>query len=207
MKYLGRVSRFRVTLLSLALATAQRTFHINIILREINTNRVSSLFELKSRQDRPTLRLDHLTELKASTPYMLRGYFRVVQGDSITEDDYCQIFGLLHNAGATHHIMIGASVEHNDYREFSLPLYNFPGGERFELMVGCERGLGKGSSVAISIDDISLKEGTGSWVKGAKHKTYLPPVDVHWGGGLFENPKTKWLGPPQDIPGRGLSGS
>ncbi|KAI6749572.1 hypothetical protein HG530_014986 [Fusarium avenaceum] len=170
------------------------------------TGNRSALFELKSRQDRPTLRLDHLTELKASTPYMLRGYFRVVQGDSITEDDYCQIFGLLHNAGATHHIMIGASVEHNDYREFSLPLYNFPGGERFELMVGCERGLGKGSSVAISIDDISLKEGTGSWVKGAKHKTYLPPVDVHWGGGLFENPKTKWLGPPQDTPERGSSG-
>lgn len=125
---------------------------------------------------------------------MLRGYFRVVQGDSITEDNYCQIYGLLHNAGATHHIMTGASVEHNEYREFSLPLYNFPGGKRFELMVGCEHGLGKGSSVAISIDDISPKEGTGGWVKGAKHKTYLPPVDIHWGG-LFENPKTKWLGP------------
>lgn len=137
---------------------------------------------------------------------MLRGYFRVVQGDSITEDDYCQIYGLLHSAGATHHIMAGASVEHNEYREFFLPLYNFPGGERFELMVGCERGLGKGSSVAISIDDISLKEGTGGWVKGAKHKTYLPPVDLHWGGGLFENPKTKWLGPPQDTPGWGSSG-
>jgi hypothetical protein len=72
-------------------------------------------------------------------------------------------------------------------------------------MVGCERGLGKGSNVAISIDDISLKEGTGGWVKGAKHKTYLPPVDIHWGG-LFENPKTKWLGPTQDNPNRDLSG-
>lgn len=173
----------------------------------MSTNRVSSLFELKSLQDRPTLRFDHFTELKASTPYMLRGYFRVVQGDSITEDDYCQIYGLLHNAGATHHLMTGASVENNEYQEFSLPLYNFPGGERFELMVGCEHGLGKGSSVAISIDDISLKEGTGGWVEGAKHKTYLAPVDIQWGDGLFDSIKTKWLGPTRDTLDNGLGGS
>ncbi|KAM0480044.1 hypothetical protein ACHAP7_005251 [Fusarium lateritium] len=171
------------------------------------TGKRSALFELNSIEDRPTLRLDHLTELKDSTAYMLRGYFRVVQGDSINEDDSCQIFGLLHSAGSTHHLMAGASVENNEYQEFSLPLYNFPGGERFELTVGCETGLGKGSRVAISIDDISLKEGTGGWVEGAKHKTYVPPLNLDWDTGIFENHKINWLGPTKDTPGQNLGGS
>ncbi|KAF4986298.1 hypothetical protein FGRMN_10904 [Fusarium graminum] len=163
------------------------------------TGKRSLLFEVDATEQFPSIEFRDLKGLKTKASYTLRGYYRVVKGDNITNAEQCQIRAGVVGYMAVQTLTTGAPLEFNRYEEFYLYVHNFQGdwgGKDFSLAFGCEWRLGSGSSVAISIDDISLREGYEKRPPGSKsvqQGIYLPlarriNIGKPWFGPMWMSP-------------------
>ncbi|KAF5659588.1 hypothetical protein FHETE_9372 [Fusarium heterosporum] len=164
-----------------------------------HTGKKSLFFEVDATKQFPSIEFRDLDGLETNGSYTLKGYYRVVKGDNITSAEQCQIRAGVVGYQAVQILATGAPLEFNLYEEFYMYVHNFEGnwgGKDFSLMFGCEWGLGSGSSVAISIDDISLKKGYERRPPGSKlvrQGFYLPlarRIDIGkpWFGPMWLSP-------------------
>ncbi|KAJ4006379.1 hypothetical protein NW766_010464 [Fusarium irregulare] len=140
----------------------------------------SLLFTITKPEQRPQVWSVHLTEVEPLMVYYLTFHYRIVQMEGVGPKHQCFILMQLDDLGVEFPFFVDPHVDPrivvpNRYKKVTVPIGPSVGITPLVISVVCEKGIGLGKSVKVSIDDIRLEKGEGwsdDWDFNTPRKKY-----------------------------------
>lgn len=131
------------------------------------TNTTCSLFTIKSTRQRPEVYSVPLTHLTGHQVYYLTFHYRIIDLNEATEKSQCFITMTLGDMKVGYPIFVKSNEihemrrDHLRYKKVTVPIYTMDGIAPLVVSVFCERNIGYGNAMKVSIDDLRLERGEG----------------------------------------------
>ncbi|KAJ4112480.1 hypothetical protein NW768_011645 [Fusarium equiseti] len=127
----------------------------------------SLLFTITNTDIRPEVWSVHLKEVEALKVYYLTFHYRIVEMEGVGPKDQCYIVMSLGDLGVGFPFFVDPHVDPrivvpNRYKKATVPMCPAMGITPLVISVRCQRGIGLGKAVKVSIDDIRLEKGEGT---------------------------------------------
>ncbi|KAH7174676.1 uncharacterized protein B0J16DRAFT_388500 [Fusarium flagelliforme] len=127
----------------------------------------SLLFTLTNPDQRPEVWSVHLKEIETLKIYYLTFHYRIVEMEGVGPRDQCYIVMQLDDLGVGFPFFVDPHADPrivvpNCYKKVTVPMCPSKGITPLVISVACQRGIGLGKAVKVSIDDIRIEKGEGT---------------------------------------------